>query len=181
MTNKLLNEGLDYHDLKGQVEPKITVDEYAAKMGKDSEVVTVTFIVNGKLAANDLVTWLEMGYDFILDASVSTGEIEPGKYLVFAEMNRRTSVPERIVEVLKDLETLTDIPVKDYTVEINDETYDADEEVLKQVIELSPKEYRKNKDQEDELNEYRKLANMPNKNLYEDNEYKRYIKTLAGL
>ena len=28
----ILNEGLDYHDLVGQVEPIIKVDEYVAKM-----------------------------------------------------------------------------------------------------------------------------------------------------
>jgi len=181
MTNKILNEGLDYHDLKGQIEPKLTVDEYAAKMGKDSDIVTITFIVNSKLAANDLVNWLEIGYDYILDASVSDGEIESSKWLVFAEMKRRTSVPERIIEILKDLETLTDIKVKDYTIQINDEDYDADEDVLKQVIQLSPHEYRKDKEHEEELNEFRKIANIPEKKMFEDNEYTRYVKSLAGL
>ena len=89
---QLLNEGLDYHDMIDQIEPKITVDEYAAKMGKDSDIVTITFVVNSKLAGDDLVGWLERGYDYILDASVSEGEIEPGKFLVFAEMNRRSMV-----------------------------------------------------------------------------------------
>lgn len=181
MTNKILNEGLDYHDLKGQLEPKLTVDEYAAKMGKDSDIVTITFIVNSKLAANDLVNWLEIGYDYILDASISDGEIEPGKWLVFAEMKRRTSVPKRIIEILNDLETLTDIKTKDYTIQVNDEDYSADEEALSKVIQLSPHEYRKNKEHQEELNEFRKIANIPSKNMFEDNEYKKYLKSLAGL
>jgi hypothetical protein len=181
MTRNIINEGLDYHDLKGQIENKISIDEYAAKMGKDSEIVTMTFITNSKLAANDLVTWLEIGYDYILDASVSDGEIEPGKWLVFAEMNRRTSVPNRIIEILKDLETLTDIKVKDYIIQVNEEEYDADEEVLSQVIEISPHEYRKNKEYAEELNEFRNIANIPSKNIFEDNEYTKYLKSLAGL
>ena len=90
-------------------------------MGKDSDIVTLTFIVNSKLAGDDLVGWLERGYDFVLDASLSDGEIEPGKYLVFAEMNRRTSVPERIINILEDLETLTDIKLKDWSISIEDE------------------------------------------------------------
>ena len=81
---------LDYMDLEGQLKDKITVDEYAAKMGKDSDIVTITFTTNSKLAAQDLVTWFERGYDFVLDASVSDGEIEPGKWLVFVEMDRRS-------------------------------------------------------------------------------------------
>lgn len=172
-----LNEGLDYHDLKGQIAPTLTVDEYAAKMGKDSDIVTLTFIMNSKLAAKDLVTWLEIGYDFVLDASVSDGEIEPGKYLVFVEMNRRTSVPDRIVEILQDLETLTDINIKDWVVTVDEEEHDANIDVLKQVITLSPHDYRIEKEHEKELNEFREIAGLANKKIYEeqDEELKKFI------
>ena len=130
--NRILLEGLDYEDMQGQLEPKVTVDEYAAKMGKDKDVVTLTFIVNSKMAGEDLVTWFERGYDFVLDASVSDGEIEPGKYLVFVEMNRRSTAVGRIIELLEDLKTLTTFKLKDWTVEIDNEKYDADKEVLSQ-------------------------------------------------
>ena len=53
-----LNEGLDYHDMKGQIDPKVSVDEYAAKMGEDSQIVTLTFILKNKEAAKDLVSCL---------------------------------------------------------------------------------------------------------------------------
>ena len=42
----ILNESLDYMDMDGQISDKITVDEYAAKMGKDKDIVTITFKVN---------------------------------------------------------------------------------------------------------------------------------------
>ena len=177
---KLL-EGLDYHAMVGQVDPKISVDEYAAKMGKDSDIVTIAFKMNSKLAAQDLVGWLEKGYNFILDASVSEGEISPGKYLVFAEMNRRTSVPERIVEVLTDMQTLTDMPITEWTVSVDDEDYDADEEMLKQVIVLSPLEYKKTKEREEELNEYRELSGLPTTKMYTEDEYIKNLKAMAGM
>lgn len=176
-----LNEGLDYHDMKGQVDPKVTVDEYAAKMGKDSDIVTVTFKVNSKLAAEDLVSWLEIGYDFILDASVSDGEIEPGKYLVFVEMKRKSNVPRKIVEVLDDLKTLTDMDIKDYSIEIENETYDADVDVLKQVIITSPTDYASKKEKEEELNEMRQIAGLETKNLHKDDAYLKRIKSMAGM
>ena len=100
MKNIQLNEGLDYHDLEGQLEPVVSVDEYAANMGKDSDIVTIAFIIRSEQAGNDLVDWFEKGYDWVLDAQVSEGEISPGKYLVFVELNRRSSVPERIIELL---------------------------------------------------------------------------------
>ena len=69
-----LDEGLDYHDMKGQIDSVVSVDEYAAKMGEDSQIVTLTFVLKSKEAAKDLVSWLEIGYEFVLDASVSAGE-----------------------------------------------------------------------------------------------------------
>jgi hypothetical protein len=171
-----LNEGLDYHDMKGQVDPKITVDEYAAKMGEDSDIVTLAFKTNSKLAAKDLVAWLEIGYDYILDASVSDGEVEPGKWLVFVEMKRRSNVPEKIIRILEDLDTLTDLKPKDYTVTVKNEDYDADADVLKQVIVLSSSEYKNLEDKEDnedkeksgELNEMRHIAGLPRKKIYKN-------------
>lgn len=178
--NRILTEGLDYEDMQGQVEPKVTVDEYAAKMGKDKDIVTVTFVVNSKMAGEDLVSWFERGYDFVLDASVSDGEIEPSKYLVFVEMNRRLAVPERIIELLEDLQTLTGLKLKDWTVEVDDETYDADIDILKQVIILNPNEY-KIEEQEEELNEMRTIANLSTKKIHSDNDYITKIKTMAGM
>lgn len=178
---KNLLEGLDYHDMKGQIEPKITVDEYAAKTGKDSDVVTITFTTNSKLAADDLTSWLEMGYDFITDASVSTGEIEPGKYLVFAEMNRRRSVPDRIIEILEDLKTLTDMDLEDWTIEVDEKDYSADKEELEKAIITSPHEYREEKEHEKELNDMRDIAGIPAKKLHQDDEYIKGLKELAGI
>ena len=176
-----LNEGLDYHDMKGQIDPKITVDEYAAKMGKDSDIVTLTFKTNSKLSAEDLVAWLEIGYDYILDASVSDGEIEPGKWLVFVEMKRRSNAPEKIIQILEDLDTLTDIKAKDYTVTIKDEDYDADVNMLKQVMVLSPNDYKKLEDDEEELNEMRQIAGIKRKKIYDvDEEIRKFI-SKAGL
>lgn len=176
-----LNEGLDYHDMKNMIEPIVSVDEYAARMGDDSEVVTLSFIVKNKAAAEDLVSWLELGYDYILDASVSEGELEPNKWLVFVEMKRRSNVPNKIIEILNDLETLTDLKLKDYEVKVDDHTHDANVDVLKQVIILSPGQYKIEKDNADELNEMRQIAGLSNKNIHNiDEEIRKYISN-AGL
>jgi len=180
MTKRIINEGLDYLDMVGQINPVISVDEYKAKMGKDSDIVTLAFLVNSEAAGNDLVDWFERGYDWILDASVSEGELRPGKYLVFVEIKRRMAVPERIVELIEDLETLTELPINDWTVEINDEEYDPEVEVLRQVITTSPHEYRIK--EEGELNEMRKRAGVDTVKLYgePDKDLKKYI-SMAGL
>ena len=185
MTNKtILNEGLEYHDLVGQMLPTVTVDEYAAHMGEDSEIVTLAFTVKSEAAGNDLADWFERGYDFVLDAQVSEGEVKPGQYLVFVEMNRRSSVPKRIIELLDDLETLTAIPVKDWTVVVDDEEYSPEEDVLKQVITISPHEYRETEEvDEEEINEMRERAGLEVKVIHadkQDAEIKAF-KSMAGL
>ena len=185
MTNKtILNEGLDYHDLEGQMIPTVTVDEYAAHMGNDSEIVTLAFTIKSEAAGNDLVDWFERGYDFVLDAQVSEGEVKPGQFLVFVEMNRRTSVPKRIIELLDDLETLTAIPVKDWTIVVDGEEHSPEEEVLKQVITISPHDYREEVEvEEEEINEMRERAGLEVKVLHadkQDAEIKAF-KSMAGL
>jgi hypothetical protein len=178
---KILNEGLNYHDLEGQMDPTVTVDEYAAHMGKDSEIVTLAFVTHSEAAGSDLADWFERGYDYVLDAEVSEGEVSPGKYLVFVEMNRRSTVPERIIELITDLETLTDLPLKDWTIIIDDEEYEPDESIIKQKITISPHEYRKDEEKEEELNEMREIAGLSTKPIHQQDEYIRKIKSMAGL
>jgi hypothetical protein len=179
--NKLITEGLDFQDMENQIFPTVTVDEYSAKMGKDSDVVTITFTVKSELAGNDLVDWFERGYDYVLDASLSTGEVEIGKWLVFVEMNRRSTVPQRVVELLKDLKPLSGKKINEWKVQVDGKDYPADESVLKDVIICNPAKYRIAKEEEDELNEMRSVANLATKPLYEkDQEIKDFV-NLAGL
>lgn len=174
---KILNEGLDYKDLVGQVEPTITVDEYSAKMGSDDEIVTLAFLIKSRLAAKDLVDWFERGYDWILDAKESDGEVSTGKYLVFVELNRRTKVPARICELIEDLETLCEIGIDEWTIVIDGEEYQVDEETIKQHIILSPQKYRETYPDEDaedaqdtELSEMRNRAGLDHVNKYKEKD-----------
>lgn len=178
---KKLNESLDYLDMKDQLNDIVTVDEYAAKMGDDSSIVTLTFTVHSKLAAEDLVTWFERGYDWVLDASVSDGEIEPGKWLVFVEMERRSKVPERICTLLSDLNTLTDLKLDDWKVDVEGTETSADEEQIRNLMVLNPNEYKKIKQVGEEINEFRELAGLEVKAVYEDDEYIRNLKAMAGM
>jgi hypothetical protein len=165
---KILVEGFDYHDLLNQMDPTVSVDEYSAKMGDDDEIITLAFTIKGKQASQDLVDWFERGYDWILDAQVSDGELVPGKYLVFVEMTRRSKSPERIIELIEDMETLTGLPLKDWTITVDEEDYDPDVEQLKSVMILSPHDYRQQK--EDGLNEMRERAGIEPHKIYDEKD-----------
>jgi hypothetical protein len=158
----ILNEGFDYHDLVGQILPEVSIDKYAAKMGSDDEIVTLAFTLKGEQPAKDLVDWLERGYDWILDSQVSEGEITRGRYLVFAEMNRRTTVANRVIELIEDLETLCDMKVDDWKLVINDTQYSAEAQNISTNVILSPHDYREaqKQDEDSELNEMREIAGI---------------------
>lgn len=177
----IITEGLDYLDMENQIIPEVSVDEYEAKMGKNSDIVTLTFTVRAENAGNDLVTWLERGYEWILDASISEGEVEIGKYLVFAELNRRSTVPNRIIEILQDLKTLTGLELKDWTIVIDDESYDADPKILTQTIILNPAKYRIDVEKEEKLNEMRQLANLDTVQIHTQDDQIKSFKNIAGL
>ena len=174
-------------DMVDQIGETITIDEYSAKMGKDKDIVTVTFTAHSKLAAEDLVTWFERGYDFVLDASVSEGELEPGKWLVFAELDRRSKVPNRIITLLSDLETLTDIKLKDWKVEIEGEEVEADEAAIREHMILNPNVYKDEKEEaedeleDEDLNEMRIRAGIDVKSMYVEDEYIKNLKAIAGM
>jgi hypothetical protein len=178
----ILTENLDFMDMEGQIADRISVDEYAAKIGSDADIVTLAFVVNSELAAEDLVTWFERGYDFVLDASVSDGEIEPGKYIVFVEMDRRLKVPERICRLLSDLETLTGLKLKDWTVDIQGDDYEADPEIIAKKMILNPNEYKIAHETDEKLNEFRELAGIEPVTVGHNNdEYIKNLKAMAGM
>jgi len=176
----ILSESLNYLDMENQVIPIVSVDEYAAKMGTDKDIVTITFMVKSKLVAEDLVTWFERGYDYILDASISDGELEPNKWLVFVEMERRSWVARRLLGLLKELQTLTGMAPEEYTLNIDTEEYPMELEIMKQKIILNPAKYEIEKEDiiDEELNEMRLQAGLD----YKESETPKdeYIKSLQA-
>lgn len=177
-----LNESLQYLDMERQVVPNLSIDKYESKIGDNSDYVTAAFTMNSKEASDDLCSWLERGYDWVVDAETSPGEVIRGKYLVFVEMNRRLRVPERIIEMLKDLETLTGLTIEDWKLDINDQILPATEESIKNNITLSPHAYREtNREDEMDLNEFRELAGLePHTNYVADDDIK-LIQRQAGI
>lgn len=103
------NEGLEQNDLRRLVNDDLHIDEFKSKLGKDQDIVVLSFKVKGKEPATDLVNFIEKGYDWVVDADVSSGELSDGDYLVFVECDRNNDVPEQIMILLSDLENITDI------------------------------------------------------------------------
>lgn len=109
-----LNEGLVKNDLEHVLINNIHFDEYDSKMGKDADVITMSFRLKMREAAVDLMSFLESGYEWILDADVGSGETWNGDTIVFAEMRRMPSTAYSIMEMLHDLKELSGIDIGDW-------------------------------------------------------------------
>lgn len=102
-----LNESLRAGDLEDFVEGLFTVDRYSSKMGEDKDVVVIGFRVKEKLPAMDLVEFIETGYNYVLDADMSSGEEHDGQYQVFVELERTDKLPEQMNSLLRGVGQLT--------------------------------------------------------------------------
>jgi hypothetical protein len=174
-----LNEGLGYKDLEGIMKPTIHIDEFSSKMGEDSDVIVVSFFVRDRQAAKDLTSWFEKGYDFVLDADTSPGEIKPNRYLVYLEMRRRNAAPKQIEEILGDLGTLTEYEPEDWVMVYKKQRHEWSPETFAELVPLTPNEYRERT--EGDLNEMRVAAGITTKNIYQRDAGMRAIQAAAGI
>ena len=169
-SNNLNNlfESLEYKDLEGMMKPTIHVDEFASKMGDDDDVIVVSFFLRDEQAAKDLMSWFEKGYDFVLDADRSPGEIKPNRYLVYVEIRRRSTAGGHVEQLLDDLNTVTEYNLSDWTMHYKDQKYPFSRDIFERVVPLTPKEYRAQ--HEEDLNEMRSAAGMPTKRIYDESD-----------
>jgi hypothetical protein len=177
--NRPLLEGLQYKDLEGMMKPTVHVDEFSSKMGDDDDIIVLSFFLRGKASADDLVNWFEKGYDFVLDADTSPGEIKPNRFLVYVEIRRRSSAPKNVAELIDDLGTLTEFEPDDWQKKYKGKTSDWSPEAFAEKVPLSPKEYRERTERD--LNEMRVAAGLNVKTTYDRDLAIQSIQSAAGI
>ena len=154
-----LSESLSFKDLEGLMKPTIHVDEFSSKMGDDDDIIVISFFVRDQQAAKDLMMWFEKGYDFVIDADRSPGEIKPNRYLVYVELRRRSTAGGHVEELLNDLNTLTEYNVDDWTMHYKGKSVPFSRDTFDSTVPLSPRAYRERYEQD--LNEVRSAAGLP--------------------
>jgi hypothetical protein len=187
MYNNQLNENLEGGDLKRLVHDELHIDEYKSKMGDDADVCVVSFKVSGKEPAIDLVSFIEKGYDWVLDADVSSGEKEGGDYLVFVELDRTPALPEQIYQLISDLVNLTEQDITDWRVRYfkSSTEHELTVEVLSQLVPLTPEKYRAKYDKDDEpdreLDQLKAAAGVDVTTTAPVNEFTESLRRAAGI
>ena len=182
MFNNKINEGLEQNDLKRLVIPELHIDEYKSKMGKDEDVIVLSFKVSGREPAEDLVNFIEKGYEWVLDADVSSGEMDDGDFLVFVECDREPGAADNFVAMIKDILNLTDQKLTDWTVQFrsNPTQQDVTVENIKANVPLTPESY-KLKYGKKELDEMRTAAGVAVTTKAPKNDHTQSLRSLAGI
>jgi hypothetical protein len=136
-----LNESLRAGDLKEFVDSLFTVDQYSSKMGEDRDIVVLGFRVKEKLPAMDLVEFIETGYNYILDADMSSGEEHDGQYQVFVELERTPRIGEQLKNLISGVSQLTGNRDWRFRYQKSSKSVEFSEDSVMENIPTSPAEY----------------------------------------
>lgn len=177
-----ITEGLEKNDLKRLVHPELHVDEYKSKMGRDEDIVVLSFKVMGREPAQDLVNFIEKGYEWVIDSDLSSGEMDDGDYLVFVEADREPSISENIIKLLDDILQLTDQKLSDWEIyfKSNPQGYDINLDTIKANLPATPNEYLRRFGKK-EIDEMRTAAGVPVSTKAPKNDYTQSLRSLAGI
>ena len=123
------------------ISPIFSIDQFKSKMGEDKDVVVIAFKAKEKMPAVDLMEFIEKGYQFVLDADMSTGEERDGQYRVFVELERTTDVSRQIIEMLSGISKLTNCEAWDFNYFKDSNLYEASVDTLSQHIPTTKEDY----------------------------------------
>lgn len=147
-------------DLAGTILPEVSIDEFEPKAGENLDVIVVAFYLTDEEPAEDLNTFIQRGFIDTLDVEVSPNTDEEGRYLVFVEMSRDDSFPNKFQALMKDVENVAgeqDWKVKTYFSDGQAFAFN-DPELYKYVIidpgQYVPKEEFKVVDQKEKIKEF---------------------------
>lgn len=182
MQNYNLFEGLEQGDLARLIHPELHVDEFKSKLGDDCDVIVLSFKVDDKQPAADLVSFIEKGYEWVIDADISSGEMDDGSYIVFVELDRTKQAPDDIMDLMSDLMNLTDQSTDDWRVRYfksrKETTLSID--ALHDLIPLTSEAYKKAYGQA-EIDKLKAIAGVEVTTKAPKNDYTESLRNLAGI
>lgn len=177
-----ITESLEVGDLKGAISLTVHVDEFKSKMGEDRDIIVFSFKVIDKAPAEDLVNYIEKGYDWVLDADQSSGAMSNGDYVVFVEVQRSRKFPKQLVELLEDMTNLTESSVEDWKFMYHkgDTYHPVTIENLIEYVPLSADEYEA-KYSEKPVDEMKIAAGIPVESRFSKNPQLEQLQVWAGI
>ena len=133
---------LKNNDLKNTILPTVSIDEFEPKAGDNENVIVVAFYLTDEDPAADLNTFIQRGVIDTLDVEVSPNTDDDGRYLVFVEMARDDTFPQKFQALLKDVGNVAgkmEWKVRPYLAD--NQEFVATDPALYQYIMIKPEEY----------------------------------------
>lgn len=173
--------GFEVNDLVDVLQPWVHVDEYRSKLGRDDKNCVISFAVDDPVAAEDLVNFLERGYEFVLDADVSNSEVSNGRWLVFVEIRRLSSLFTHLEKILKDLEAACGHKSNQwrFRYQKQKEYQDLNKENFEREVPLSSRSYRRQ--YIDPINQMKTTAGLPVTTPPVEDQDLKNLQNLAGI
>ena len=176
-----LHEGLEQGDLKRLVHTELHIDEFKSKLGRDEDVVVISLKVTGKEPATDIVNFVEKGYEWVIDADTSSGEMDDGDYIVFIECDRDPSVARNVMAMMEDLMNLTEQDIEDWRVRYrNGREHELTEKNLYDMIPKTTEEYKQQFGHE-MLDKLKAAAGVEVKTKAPKNDHTENLRIAAGI
>lgn len=133
---------LMHGDLAGTILPDVSIDEYEPKAGSVEDVIVVAFYLSDQSPAEDLNTFIQRGIIDTLDVEVSPNTDEQGRYLVFVEMSRNDTFPNKFQALIKDITNISGkLKWKVRTYFSGDRDFSTNDPELYNYLILNPTEY----------------------------------------
>jgi len=130
-----LNEGMTRGALDHLVQPLISVDEYESKIS-DRRAIVVGFYVDDEHPANDLSNFIDRGSQPVLDTEVSPAPTPDGYFVVFVEIKRDEEFPKILMELLKDVNNISNVRDWSFTCPLHDGPIELTEDSLRKNLTL---------------------------------------------
>lgn len=129
-------------DLSGTILPVISLDEFEPKAGDTASTIVIAFSLTDKDPAEDLNTFIQRGFIDTLDVEVSPNTDDDGHYLVFVELERNVTFPEKFQSLIKDINNVAgkqDWKVKTYL--SDDKEFDYRDPAIYKYMVIDPEQY----------------------------------------
>lgn len=134
-----LIEGLVRNSLNDLILSNLSIDEYESKIS-DKRAIVVGFFVEEELPARDLSNFIDRSNHPVFDTEVSPAPTPDGYFMVFVEIERDEKFPKTLIEILNDVENLTNIEKWTFQSPRNEEGTDLSAESLIDALVLDQNE-----------------------------------------
>jgi len=160
-------KSINHLEMQNYISEIIAIDSFQAKLGNDEDVCVLKFQSNNKSVAEDLVSFIETGCNFILDADMSPAKNNQGLYNVFVEIERDENLPKKIIEVIRDIEQVSGMLPWQFSFHKSESLHQLNDENLNNIVPTSPSQYQFLTDDkvEEDIKEFFESASLVSKRI----------------